>query len=402
LLKTHVFSTGYRIPVVYRAKDAVVPILLPLTYSILQIKGKAFKTRKRHQAAIDELYQFFEEKTIELDEALIEGQFYRLFDHLNEFFMIYLYRHQDRKPPSSEVYMIKVRSLKDYLLWTFSRYIQQQVADEKQTGIALNLKLKLTAAFESYEISSKFHRINYKSLSDQEAADLNQVVHPESEYNPFPVEHRLRNYLMVKIFLSTGIRLGELLLLKSISLVRGNQGFYLKIAYTPDEEDTRFDRPDLKNVNSERVVAITKEIFELCDHYILHLRSPIRKGKRMKLTHGFLFASELGKPLSKGTVADIFRKINTTLYTNNKQFSIRVSPHILRHTFADNFLQYLIDVRQLDMARAKDELRSVCGWSTKSVMPLHYAGRYINRIANQHNLERIKSTYTFYGQQPGL
>ena len=88
LLKTHVFSTGYRIPVVYRAKDAAVPILLPLTYSILQIKSKAFKTRKRHQAAIDELYQFFEEKGIELDEALIEGQFYRLFDHLNEFFMI--------------------------------------------------------------------------------------------------------------------------------------------------------------------------------------------------------------------------------------------------------------------------------------------------------------------------
>ena len=122
----------------------------------------------------------------------------------------------------------------------------------------------------------------------------------------------------------------------------------------------------------------------------------------MKLTHGFLFASELGKPLSKGTVADIFRKINTTLANNNKQFSIRVSPHILRHTFADNFLQYLIDVRQLDMARAKDELRSVCGWSIKSVMPLHYAGRYISRIANQHNLERIKTTYAFYEQQPGF
>lgn len=393
MLKIHVFSSGYRIPVAYRAKDTAIPILLPFTYSILQIKDKAFKTRRRHQTAIDELYQFFEGKGIELDEVLIQGEFYRLFDHLHEFFMVHLYRHGDPSPGSL---MEKVQAIREYLHWAFGRYTQLQVVDEKRARVESNLELKLTTFFQSYTPLSNFTRRNYKSLSEQEVIHLMEVVHPESEYNPFPPEHRLRNYLIIKIFLSTGIRLGELLLLKTASLVQSEERFYAKIAHCSNEEDTRADRPDLKNVQSERVIAISKDVFELSDHYILHLRAPVRKGKRMRLMHGFLFASELGKPLAKSTVTDIFQKINTTLSDLNKQPSIRVSPHVLRHTFADSFLQYLIDVRHLDMARAKDELRAVCGWSMNSVMPLHYAGRYISRIANQHNLDRIAATNIFY------
>jgi integrase len=116
----------------------------------------------------------------------------------------------------------------------------------------------------------------------------------------------------------------------------------------------------------------------------------------MKLKHGFLFTSELGKPLSKTAISDIFGKINSALLAQNKRIFINLSPHVLRHTFADSFLQYLIEVRKMDMERAKDELRIVCGWSVSSVMPLHYASRYISKSANQHNLDRIATTFNFY------
>jgi hypothetical protein len=89
-------------PVVFRARDTAIPILLPLIYNVLKINNKAFKTRRAHVSAIDGLYNFFEAKDIELDEALITGQFYLLFDHLNEFFMIHLYR-QRRRPTSSSL-----------------------------------------------------------------------------------------------------------------------------------------------------------------------------------------------------------------------------------------------------------------------------------------------------------
>lgn len=400
MLKIHVFSTGYRIPVVYRTKDPAIPVFLPFTYSIIKIRDKAFATRRRHQATINELYQFFEEeKNIELDEVLIEGQFYALFDHLSEFFMIYLYRHLDKKHPSSAALLTKVSIVRDYLHWASARYVQQRVDSNNRAKIEENLELRLTAFFQSYISPSGFTRRNYKSLSQLEVTHLLEVVHPDSDHNPFAPEHRLRNFLIVKLFLATGIRLGELLLLRTTSMAQEDENFYMSIAPSLNPEDTRADLPDLKNSQSERIVAINEQLYILSDYYILHLRRPVRKGKTMNLTHGFLFTSELGKPLSKGAVADIFRKINSTLLILNKPSSIRISPHVLRHTFADNFLQYLIDVRHLDMARAKDELRAVCGWTIDSPMPLHYAARYISRMANQHNLDRIATTSIIYEQQ---
>src|SRR5258708_17508151 len=169
LLKIYVFSNGYRIPVAYRAKDTAIPILLPFTYSILKIKDRAFKTRRRHQAAIDTLYQFFEGKGIELDEVLIQGEFYHLFDHLHEFFMVHLYRHGD---PSPGTLMKNVQAIREYLHWAFGRYTQRQVADEKRAKIEANLELKLTTFFQSYAPLSHFNLKTSKSLSEQEVIHL--------------------------------------------------------------------------------------------------------------------------------------------------------------------------------------------------------------------------------------
>lgn len=251
---------------------------------------------------------------------------------------------------------MKVAFIRKYLQWVFARYIHREVVQEKQSKIAANMTLRLTTFFESLSFPSGFIRKKYKSLSEQEVVYVLEVVHPDCQYNPFQPLHRLRNYLIVKLFLSTGIRLGEILLLKSTSLFYSEDSYYLQKTCTTDETDSRADRPDIKNTQSERFVAITKELYELCDYYILHQRRFTRNGKRMKLKHGFLFTSELGKPLSKTAISDIFGKINSALNARNKPILINISPHALRHTFADSFLQYLIDVRKMDMERAKDEL----------------------------------------------
>lgn len=217
-------------PVVFRARDTAIPILMPLTYNVLKIKDKAFKTRRRHVSAIDELYEFFESKEIELDEALITGQFYLLFDHLNEFFMVNLYTHGST-PPSNEVISLKISSIKEYLQWVFARYIHRQVAQEKQGKISENLILRLTTFFESLSCPTGFNRKNYKSLSDQQVDYLLEVIHPASVCNPFQQHHRLRNYLIVKLFLCTGIRLAELLLLKSTSILHSEDSYYIQYSH---------------------------------------------------------------------------------------------------------------------------------------------------------------------------
>jgi hypothetical protein len=45
----------------------------------------------------------------------------------------------------------------------------------------------------------------------------------------------------------------------------------------------------------------------------------------------------------------------------NEDRSISFTPHLLRHHFAEQYLEYLIEQENIDMERAKDKLRDICG-----------------------------------------
>ena len=57
-------------------------------------------------------------------------------------------------------------------------------------------------------------------------------------------------------------------------------------------------------------------------------------------------------------------------------FDIELHPHILRNTFCNEYLEEAIDIRGEDVALAIDNLRRICGWSSKSEMPTLYAAKW--------------------------
>ena len=56
-------------------------------------------------------------------------------------------------------------------------------------------------------------------------------------------------------------------------------------------------------------------------------------------------------------------------------------------------IRFLIDEKCLDIERAKDELKIICGWSINSNMPILYTKKYFEEKANTSNLERISNEY---------
>ncbi|MBL7760869.1 MAG: site-specific integrase [Sediminibacterium sp.] len=393
MVKQIKLSNNKRLPVIYRNDCDFVPILQPLVYTVLKLKNKAFETITKQLQVIDFLYQYFAENNHDLDELIINGDYHKIFDHLNPFLNLYLHSKAEQKSRnlSRAQLNFKAMAVKSYLVWCLSRHVDSYSDEAKKSRITSCFKTRLSAFFETYTLPGETGKKVYRSLSNQDFTKLLEIIEPKSVNNPFQQTEQTRNYLIFHLLLHTGIRLGELLLLRSSSIKEINSHYYISICQINELDDSRNRPPSIKNRQSERIVSIGEDTYELCQHYIMNNRRPKKNGKKAKLEHGFLLTSELGKPLSQSTIAYIFRKIDG-LRNTGIGLSKRISPHVLRHTFCDRFLKFLIEERGVDMERAKDELRSVCGWTTNSNMPLHYAAKYINEKANEHNLERIQSS----------
>jgi len=274
-------------------------------------------------------------------------------------------------------------AIQNFILWSLSRYGQDP---EYNTVILSRFSL-----IPSTNVDST--RASYKSLSSSDLASVKELLSLNSPLNPFRPRVRFRNLMIAELLLQTGIRLGELLKLKVDDFIHNEDRYYLRIAnHANDPEDSRTAQPSNKNNLSFRSVAISLDLYEMTQVYIQHFRRPQRSGKKMKLFHSYFLVSDRGTPLSMVTVQSIFTQLQMKIRqtdTGKKEFCL--SPHVFRHTFADRFLCFLLEIKKLDMENAKDELRIICGWSPSSTMPSRYANRYINSSANNHNMDRIKN-----------
>lgn len=222
---------------------------------------------------------------------------------------------------------------------------------------------------------------HYTSISEVQIEQLNELLSPSNLRNPFVVSNRLRNYIIVKLFIETGIRLSELLNLKTDDFIRDNGLVYLQIIERlNDPQEIRKNKPLIKNNLGHRIVAISPELYLLIDKYIIKFR------KKNKFNSFLLTNYSNGKPLSKNSVSNLFQVLS-------KRLEFVITPHLFRHYFAEKMLEFLLEKKVVDMDRAKDELRTICGWSLTSHMPNLYAKNYITMLANQHNLDRIRTKH---------
>ena len=223
---------------------------------------------------------------------------------------------------------------------------------------------------------------DYHQITQDEINNFFQASLPYSNLNPFVERNRIRNYLIFLILFETGIRSGELLNLQINDVFRDDNKFYIKIINRNKyNNDTRTIKPRIKTIYSERIIGISDNTYLLFEEYLKFHRS-----KNKYRESNYLFLSDRKKPLSIRSLNTIFNKASKTSKT-------LITPHIVRHHFAETMLSFLIEKKNIDMERAKDELRVICGWSLSSNMPSYYTRKYIQRIANKSNMERINLLY---------
>ncbi|MBI1769524.1 MAG: site-specific integrase [Bacteroidetes bacterium] len=310
----------------------------------------------------------------DLDELVINKQLEKVITYVDDVILSFD-SEKEISPGTRNSY---INDLLNFLRWCSNRYCRGKYNSVIEDRL------------DSYRIKATTFQNNIKSLNENEESLLREFIFPSSDKNPFRANVKFRNWLIIETFMQTGMRLSELLRVCSSDLYKLGSNYYIRVSDS-NQTDSRARRPSLKNSYSKRTLSISEDIYFGLEHYIKNLRRPIRSGHPIKLSHGFVFVSERGSPLAKTSIAEMILSLNKRIKSRHKEFP-KISPHTFRHTFAERFLSSLIDFQGYDMERAKDILRSYCGWSTDSPMPVFYTKRYISVKANRENLVRVENS----------
>lgn len=123
-----------------------------------------------------------------------------------------------------------------------------------------------------------------------------------------------RNYCILEVLYSCGLRVSELITLK-ISDIFKKEGFVRVLG----------------KGNKERLVPIAEHTLDLIDYYLKSTRPELAKNHSPS---DILFLNRRGKPLTRAMIFTIVKK-NAQLAGIKKN----VSPHTLRHSFATHLLE---------------------------------------------------------------
>ncbi|EIO3707137.1 site-specific integrase [Vibrio parahaemolyticus] len=225
---------------------------------------------------------------------------------------------------------------------------------------------------------------DYRSLTSEQVRRVLEVVHPDSEENPWKsYDLRCRNQLIVLIFQLLGCRRGELLRIRvrtnnyEPDIKKNERGTYsVTIRHGLDEDDKRVPKPQNKTVG--RKVPLIKRVAELYEDYLIYSRSQVSGSEFIPylfITHNH--KSSANNALSLSALNKVFRDISEVV-------GFIVDPHSLRHTWNDKFSELMdrkIAAGETNETKSEADRRKLMGWSDNSREAQRYAKRHINKRA---------------------
>uniref|UniRef100_UPI003F65839C site-specific integrase n=1 Tax=Dickeya zeae TaxID=204042 RepID=UPI003F65839C len=322
---------------------------------------------------------------------------------------------------------VRFRAVIQFISFLINTYVSPVYRDDPPKVLLLlasRLHTRLRLCRDSYRTltpgkqSQRSHVCQgFQSMTSEMVVSLYRIIAPCSTHkhnplNPFLSEKiQFRNFLIVRLLLNYGLRIGELLLLECRSIKSNIKGDKFSLIVTTIDEgyDSRKHAPSLKNVWANRVLELDKQDYSFLNIYIDRIRPKSDN-------HDFIFTSSqgIGKPLSYTSVHSIFSQLDDSFVKNFPEYKSpsyfdtlqRLTPHVTRHTWAYLTLQKIYHMKILKikatgkysttdiptaglMQEAKDELRLMGGWSQKSQMPDFYAKRFLSEQANTANIQRI-------------
>ncbi len=415
-VKMIVTSCGERLPILL-GRDGL-PMFDPIVFSLSEVRSKnrASNTIDSYLRSVMVFLLFLDLRNINLEERLKVGQLLslgeieelvgicrlpveKIHSMLDEVQVVsnhttskVISLEKLRKRPSN-IYEMRIdgssaatrlRNIRDYLKWLC-------LARTSKHGIDKSLRLLLESSIQytSNAIEARLPSGAYKhsridpreGLEPEVVSQILDVINPQSQENPWSDKHsKYRNELIFLWLLACGLRRGELLNIR-ISDLNFRESTVGVVRRADDIGDPRTNQPKVKTRG--RKIPLSSGLLDKTNAYIMNQRSAIRGARK----HDFLFvASDSGVPLSIPSLNKLF----TVLKKKFPELANQLFPHILRHTWNDNFSDEM-DRNNVNEDAEKKQRSYLMGWSETSGTAATYTRRHIRKKAQAASLELQKN-----------
>ena len=215
-----------------------------------------------------------------------------------------------------------------------------------------------------------------EGLDEDHLSMLLGAIAPESDANPWTGAHpQARNELIVRWLLELGIRRGELLGVR-ISDINFQTNEVLIARRADDSADPRKHQPNTKT--NARLLPLGERLSRLTRSYVQGPRRAMKGARK----HDFLFvANGTGSPLTQAAVNKVFDVLRARV----PGLPHDLSPHVLRHTWNDEFSK-LMDETKVPEEREKQMRSRLMGWSDTSETAATYTRRHTRRKAKEASI----------------
>jgi integrase len=247
-----------------------------------------------------------------------------------------------------------------------------------------NKKSEMIALLKQFRPSDRFTESNskFKSLTDRQIKKVNEVVRFDSKENPWQSESvRFRNMLIVDLLALDGSRRSELLNITMDDIDFTNEQLCIR-RNANALNDSRIYQPLVKTLG--RNIAHSEESLKMVEDYIIYHRPKNAKTPYLIVSHGR--GKNNGSPLSLRRLNSIFEDISNVV-------GFKVTPHMLRHTWNDDFssnAESLLESGEMTEKEVEDARSYHMGWKEGSGTARTYTKRYNEKKAMKLALDMQK------------
>lgn len=368
--KVLVLDSGERVVIVINSRTAIPHLELNRYLFHCRKPVLAFKTLKKEADAICRIFNSG-------NNLFGDWSGYGLLHKVKGKEIFHFWEELKRSPYKEEVskdtHMYRwgvFKRIFDY--WTDQQILELSHRDPDFRNLVAKKKI-LLAEISRLKVPSSSRRLS--GLDKNVVQELIHISRVDSIENPWIKRDRLRNQIIIDIFIRLGVRAGELLkiTLPNVQL-RGRFGTITIERLINDKDDPRKNEPRVKTFG--RILELDDDLTKNISKY-LRERRLIPNAKKTKY---LIVSHSTGSPLSSDTLGLIIKSIPL------KSYSKRVTPHSLRRTWNDLFREYSEELgfEQEMITQTQNYLQ---GRMLNSKEAYKYSAKFIEKSAREAHLK---------------